>query len=695
MIPNKLDSLFRPRSVAVIGASTDPACVGRQVLDNLLEFGYTGRVYAVNPKAREIGGVPCYPSARDIEEAPELGLVVVPRAAVLTVVEDCVARSVRALAVITAGFRELDQEGAELEAELRRRVSAAGIPLLGPNCMGLFNTDSAVRLNLTFAPAQPRPGNVAFLSQSGALCAIVLPLAENSGLGFSLFASLGNEADVTHRELLEYAAADERTGVIMLYLETFERAPEFLRVAQRVTRSKPIVCLKGGRTEAGARAAGSHTGARATGARAFEAVMRQSGVVLVDTMEQMLDAALVLAHAPQACGRRVRLLTNAGGPGVLAADVLVERGLSLPPLPPERQATLREFLPPQAPVTNPVDLTAAGSPAMYRRAGPLMLDDPETNALLAIFVTPPRVSAPDVLEEIQKVAEESVKPVVACLPAQEALLRGASQGKLAALSYPESAALALAALIQYSEWRKRPPGRVVRYAVERERVRKLLAQAQREGRKVLDAEESLEALDAYGIAVARYALVREPEQLASCAQRIGFPLALKAVSPRFLHKTEAAGVVLNIRNLTELWSAYRRMTKRLKGWLRGVLLQEMAPCRRELILGFRRDPQGTPLLMAGLGGIFVEALEAVTMRVLPVTDQDVREMLAEIPGARVLGAFRGMQPVDFSRLEESLLRLAQLATDFEDIAEIDINPFAASAEARGSKAVDARILLGQ
>lgn len=694
----RLDAVFRARSVALVGASTRADCVGRQILDNLLAFGYRGRIYPVNPKAQEISGLRCYPSVRDLEEVPELAVLVVPRAAVLPVVDDCLARGVGGLVVITAGFRELDAEGARLERELRQRTAGAGVPLVGPNCMGLFNADPEVRLDLTFSPAPPRPGHVAFISHSGALAAWVLTQAQTTGLGFSLFASLGNEAGITHRDTLEYAAADPLTRVIVLYLETFEEPQAFLRVARRVTRSKPVVCLKGGRTETGARAASSHTGALATSNRAFEAVLRQSGVVLVDTTEEMLNVALGFSRLPLPRGRRVRLLTNAGGPGVLATDQLVRRGLELPPLAPQRQAELREFVTPRAPVVNPVDLTVEGTPLMYGSAARLLLEDAATDALFVLFVEPPRVAGPEVLRELQQATAAAAKPVVAAFPAQDDLRRQAPEGNFALIDYPESAAAVLGALADYAEWKKRPRGRRPRFHVNRAQVAKLLAKANCASRAALDPEESLAVLRAYGIPVARYALVPTAAQLERHARGVGFPLALKVVSPEILHKTEVGGVVLNIANPTELKKEYRKLTERLQALglaeeVRGVLLQEMAGRERELILGFRCDPQGTPLLLVGLGGILVEALEAVALRVLPVTDQDVREMLREMPGARVLDAFRGLPPIARATLEESLLRLAQLASDFPAIGEIDVNPFVVAARAADCKAVDARVLL--
>lgn len=690
-----LDAIFRARSTAIVGASTDPACVGRQILDNLLEFGYPGRLLIVNPKAQEIRGLPCYPTLRAIEQPVDLAVLVVPRPAVLPVVEDAIVRGVRGLVVVTAGFREQGEEGARLEAQLRQRAAEAGIPLLGPNCMGLFNADPEVRLNLTFSPVPPRPGQVAFLSHSGALGAAVLSLAETAGLGFSLFASLGNEAGITHRDMLEYAAGDPLTRVIVLYLETFDDAPAFLRLARRVSRRKPIVCLRGGRTESGARAANSHTGALATSARAFDAVMRQSGVIPVETLEEMLDVAQGFARAPLPRGRRIRLLTNAGGPGVLGADKLASRSLALPPLGPDSQAALLDFLTPRAVLTNPVDLTVEGTPAMYGRAARLLLEEPSTDGLLAIFVAPPRVSGPDVLRELQGAAASSAKPAVAAFPAQDELRRQAPETSLALVAYPELAAGVLAALAEYADWKRRSAGRPRRFRVNRQRVAELLAHAEHEGRSALDAEESLAALRAYGIPVSRFALARSPMELLPCARQVGFPLALKVVSPAILHKTEIGGVILDIKSPAELKQAYRALVARTRqaGPIRGVLLEEMVRTERELILGFRRDDQGTPLLLVGLGGILVEALEAAAVRVLPITDRDVHEMVSEMPGSRVLGAFRGLKPVASARLEETLLRLAQLASEYPAIADIDLNPFVVSADPAACKAVDARILL--
>lgn len=694
----RLDSIFRPRSVALIGASTDPACVGRQILENLLALGFRGSIHPVNPKANQICGLRCYPTVGAIEEPPELAVVVVPRSAVLAVVEECIAKGVEGLVVVTAGFRELDSEGARLEAALHARVAQARIPLLGPNSMGLFNADPRVRLNLTFSPVPPRPGPVAFLSQSGALGAAVLSLSAATGLGFSLFASLGNEAGVTHRDALEYAAADPLTRVIALYLETFTEPQKFLQLAHRVTREKPVVCLKGGRTETGARAASSHTGALATSTRAFEAVLRQGGILLVDTLEEMLDVARAFACTSLPRGRRVRVLTNAGGPGVLATDSLVRRGLDLPPLGPEARQALRTFVPPQAPLDNPVDLTVAGTPEMYRRTAEILLEDPFTDALLSIFVTPPRVSAAAVLRELSRVARTAPKPMVAAFTAQPELLRRAAEEHLALVPYPESASPVLAALARYTEWRRRPPGRRRRFRIHRTKAARTIARAREAGRRWLDTEESLTVLRAYGIPVARQALVSSAAELAAGARQVGFPLALKVVSAAILHKTEVGGVVLDIHNFAQLRKEYRALRERLRaanlaGEVRGVLLQEMVSRGREMILGFRRDAQGTPLLLVGLGGIFVEVLEAVAARILPVSDQDVREMLAELPGARVLEAFRGQPPVERKILADTLLRLAQLAQDFEAIAEIDVNPFLSAAEPGSSLAVDARVLL--
>ncbi|HEX9764581.1 MAG TPA: acetate--CoA ligase family protein [Candidatus Acidoferrales bacterium] len=690
----RLDAIFRPRSIAIVGASARPDSLGRQILDNLQSFGFQGRVFPVNPAAARIDGLPCYPSVAAIEEPVDLGLLVVPRRAVLAAVEECIAQGVRGLVVITAGFRELDSEGARLEAELRRLAAAAEVPLVGPNCMGLFNTDPATRLNLTFSPRPPRRGPVAFLSQSGALGAAVLTLAESHRLGFSLFASLGNEAGVTHTDALAYAGEDENTRVVALYLETFEHPETFLRVAREVSTRKPIVCLKGGRTESGARAAASHTGALATSGRVFDAVMRQSGVIVVDSLPELLAVAQGFSCAPLPRGRRVRVLTNAGGPGVVTADWLARRRLELPPLAAEDESRFRSFLTPQAPVANPLDLTVEGSPEMFGRAARLLLDDPATDALLAIFVEPPRVAGPNVLAELEREAELSQKPVVGAFPAQEELRRQARYGKIPLIEFPETASVVVAALADYADWkRKADGGPQRRFPANRRQVGALLQRAQREKRTVLDVEESLRVLRAYGFPVARGVLVRSSGELRTSTRRLGFPLALKAVSARMIHKTERGGVKLDVRTAAELRKAYRELVALSPNEpLRGVLVQEMVRGGRELLLGFRRDAQGVGLLMAGLGGVYVEALDAVAARVLPVTEGDVREMLAEVPGRRILGEFRSQPAVSQDLLAEVLLRLAQLAGDFPAIAELDVNPFVVGG-GRNAAAVDARIIL--
>jgi acyl-CoA synthetase (NDP forming) len=697
LVRSRLDCLFRPRSVALVGASSRVDAVGRQLLDNLLDFGYTGRLFPVNPKAEEIRGLRCYPSVGAIEEPVDVAVLVLPRASIVPLAEECLAAGARSLVVITGGFRELDAEGARLEAQLRDCVAKAGVPLLGPNCMGLFNADQSVRFNLTFSPVHPRPGHVAFLSQSGALAAQVLTQAPDLGLNFSLFASLGNEAGITHRDSLDYAGADPNTRVVVLYLETFDDPQAFIRIAREVTRRKPVICLKGGRTETGARAAGSHTGALATNRRAFEAAMRQSGVVMADTTEEMLNVALGFSRAALPRGRRVRVLTNAGGPGVLATDMLARHNLELPPLTSERRVQLRRVVTPQAPLGNPVDLTVEGTPKMYGDAARLLLKDKATDALLAVFVEPPRVAGPEVLQALREAAADTDKSVVFAFPAQGALRRQCPPGNFALIDYPEAAAAVLGALRSYAERKEQRPGRVRRFRVNRHRVMRLIQRARRQQRNALDTEESFAALRAYGIPLARYRLARTATEAARAAESIGFPVALKVVSPDILHKTEVGGVVLGIDSRRGLQQRCARLRQRLRSLgledkLRGFLVQKMAAAERELILGFRRDEQGTPLLLVGLGGILVEALDAVAVRVLPVTDQDVRDMLSQMPAASVLDSFREMQPVARTRLEESLLRLAQLAADFDEIAEIDLNPFVASARPAACEALDARIV---
>lgn len=697
-----LDPLFRPRSLAVIGASTEPRALGRQILENVLEYGFRGRVYPVNPRASEILGLRCFPSVVDIPDPVDLAVIVVPREFTLAVAEECGRKGVRGLVVITAGFRETGGEGAVREERLAEMARQFGYRLVGPNCMGVINTDPLVRLNATFAPTMPLEGTKAFLSQSGALGVAILNVANDRNLGLSSFASLGNKADVTDDDLLAYWADDPRTSVILMYLEAFSNPSRFAQVARSVSLRKPILVVKSGRTHAGARAAISHTGALAEASDvALDAFLEHCGVQRVGTVEELFDYGTVFARNALPRGRRVAVISNAGGPAILATDAIIGEGLEMAQLSAATLATMRAHLPTHANVSNPLDMLPTADAPLYGSALRVVLADPGVDMVLAIFVPPLMVDPVDVIAALDAARRDAPKPVVGVLMAPKdalAQLRETHPDHLALCQFPEAAAGALAALWRQARWCMRGQGEEARRPVDRAAAEKALAAARAEKRHELHLREAFALLQAYGIPVARYEVVRAAEAAEEAARKLGFPVAMKISHGGVAHKTEARGVALNIRSSDQAFHTYHGLTHVLAESQhidmagRAVVVQEMLS-GRETILGMVRDPNVGPLLMFGLGGLFVETIRDVAFRPVPLTDLDAEELVRAIRGYPVLAGVRGQKPVNFPAIREALLRLSQLVADFDCIEEVDINPFFASERAEECKAADARFRL--
>jgi acetyl coenzyme A synthetase (ADP forming)-like protein len=699
---DQLDAIFRPRSIAVIGASTTPGALGRQILQNLVTYRYRGKLYPVNPKAREIFGLRCFSSLQDINDPIDLAVVVVRRELAIGAVEECGRKGIPGVVVITAGFREVGGAGAELEAQLVALARQYGFRLVGPNCMGVINTDAEVRMNATFAPTMPFAGNVAFLSQSGALGVAILNIAEERNLALSSFASLGNKADVSDDDALAYWAADPRTSVIAMYLESFGNPARFAQVARAVSRRKPLLIVKSGKTQAGARAAVSHTGALAEASdAALDGFLRACGVLRVATVDELFDLSAAFARNPLACGPRVAVISNAGGPAILATDAVIGNGLAMAELSPQTLAALRPRLPAHATVSNPLDMLPTAAANEYGFALRSVLTDPGVDMALVIFVPPMMVDPIAVIGALEAVRRAVPKPVIGVMMAPEdarASLRDSYPEHLALCQFPESAARALAALELHRRWVQRDAGRVPEHAVNRAAAENVIAAARAECRRDLHLREALEVLTAYGIPVVRYAAVRSAEEAEAAAARIGFPVAMKISHGGVAHKTEARGVVLNVRSTDQAFHTYHGLTHVLADHLqipaagRVVVVQEMA-AGRETVLGMVRDPHLGPLLMFGLGGVLVETLRDVAFHPAPLSDRDAQEMIASIRGYPILRGVRGQKPVAFSVLEDALTRLSQLVMDFDCIQEIDINPFFASELQEACKAADVRIRL--
>jgi acyl-CoA synthetase (NDP forming) len=652
--------------------------------------GFTGTVIPVHPSATEIQGLRAHARVSDIPGPVDLAVIVVPAPGVLGVVDDCLAKGVRALCVISAGFSEAGPEGRELERELLERVRAAGSRMVGPNCMGLLNTDPAFRLNATFSPVYPPPGSIAMSTQSGALGLAILDYARQLNLGISSFVSVGNKADVSGNDLIQYWAQDPRTSVVLLYLESFGNPKKFSEIARRVSRAKPIVAVKAGRSHAGARAAQSHTGALAAPDAVVEGLFRQAGVIRTDTLEQMFDVASLLAHQPLPGGRRVAILTNAGGPGILAADSCEANGLELPELEPRTVETLRSFLPASAGLGNPVDMLASASPEQYRRSLEALLADDRVDSVLVIYI-PPLISDPlavaSVIAHAARIGGE--KPIAGVFMSSAGpppVLAG-----VPCHAFPESAAIALARVAEYAQWRRRPPGSVPALdRIRRDDAVAVVARALARGGGWLAVDETQALMDAMGIpvAVARRVPV-SADEAAAAAREIGFPVAIKGLGATILHKTERGAVRIGLGDETAVRSTVEDFVGRLGGELDALLVQRMVPRGVEMLVGALQDPMFGPLVVCGAGGTLVDLLADTAFRLHPLTSEDAEEMIAELRAAPLLRGYRGAAPADEAALRDVVLRVSALLDLCPEIQELDLNPL--TVLSAGACAVDVRV----
>ncbi len=690
-----LDPIFSPRSIAVIGASRRRDSIGFALLHNLIADQFSGAIYPVNPHASSVHSLKCYPSVAAIPDPIDLAVILVPRDKVPAALDDCLAHGVRGLVVITAGFSETGPEGAAREKELRERVRAAGVRMIGPNCMGVINTDTAVSLNATFAPTPARRGSIGFVSQSGALGVAILNVAQDLGIGLTQFVSMGNKADVSGNDLLVHWEDDPETRVIAMYLESFGNPRRFTEIAKRVSRKKPILVVKSGRTAEGARAASSHTGAIAGTDVTVSAFLDQCGVLRANTIEELFDVARALDRCPLPQGFRVGIVTNAGGPAIMATDACVNLGLQISELSDATRAGLRAFLPPEASVANPVDMIASATAESYRRTLAAVLDDPSVDMALVINVTPLLSNPIDILEAVGAVARERTKPVLAVMMATDEFYEAIKETTHLPPVYrfPESAARALFLLARYAAWVRRPAETAVpAFAVEDAAVARLLDTV---ADGYLDPADAFRVLDLYGIPLARWRQVPTREEALAAAGEIGYPVVLKAVAPDLVHKSEAGAVQVDLRNAAELAQALDRMTASVAAAghaVDGWLVQEMARGGHEVIFGITTDPRFGPLLMFGLGGKYVEVFQDVRFGVPPLERGEALDMIRAIRGFKLLEGVRGEPGADLDLLADVLLRLAQLAQRHPRIQELDINPFLAAAD--HARALDVRIRVG-
>ncbi len=692
--------LFFPRSVAVIGASTDPTSIGGRLFRNILNGGFNGPLYPVNPKAKVIGSVRAYPSIAEVPDDVDLAYIVVRQEFVVDVARQCAQAGVRGIVVISAGFSETGEHGAKLEAELLGIVRDSGMRMVGPNCMGLLNTAPSVQLNGTFAPVYPPPGNVAMSSQSGALGIAILDYATRNNIGISQFVSVGNKADVSGNDLILSWEDDPQTDVITLYLESFGNPKKFSRIARRIGRRKPIIAVKSGRSESGSRAASSHTGALASSDVAVQALFRQAGVIRVDTIEELFAAANLLARQPIPAGERVGIVTNAGGPGILAADALEANGLTLPELSGPLQEQIGARLPAEASTRNPVDLIASGGPGEFEHATSLLLDSGEVDAVMVIYVPVTPEGTQDVanaLTRAQLAHEGEVTMLSVFMQTGDAAhFLGGSTGGRAVPTYlfPESAALALARAVRHGEWRQRDPGIEARLdsGAENE-IRALVDEALKtvpaEG-GWLDPDTVESILTKAGFRVPRSSVVESEDEAVKAARDLGGPAVLKVISSSALHKSDVGGVALGVEGEAEVLKAFQQVTGAVED-VEGVLVQEYVAGGHEVLIGMTQDPNFGPLVVFGLGGIYVELLQDVAFRIHPLTDVDAAEMMRETKGFRLLEGYRNQPAGDVTALEEALMRVSGLISVVPELLEMDLNPVKVLEPEQGVVVVDARM----
>lgn len=697
---------FEPASVAVVGASRREGTIGRAIVDNLISAGFRGPIYPVNPNAAmAIAGLAVHASLRDIGKPVDLVIVAVPAAEVEAVVMDAAAAHARGIVVISSGFAEVSKEGRDAEARLRRLVRSFGMRLVGPNCMGVLNASPSISLNATFAPTWPPSGNVSMLSQSGALGIAMLDYAEKLNIGLAGFISVGNKADVSSNDVLSYWGDDPNTEVIVLYLESFGNARKFARLAPDVARKKPIVAVKSGRSAAGTRAASSHSAALASLDVGIDALFMQAGVIRTNTLEELFDVVALLSTQPPPRGPRVGVVTNAGGPGILLADACEAHGLALPSLAPETLSRLREILPPQAGLSNPVDMIASATPEQYERTIEIVGADPFIDSLIVIYI-PPLVTKPDqIAHSIASGAGRvpSDKPIASVFlsskGAPPALSKG-PRGKIPSYSFPENAAMALATALRHARWRERPRGTTVSIERREERairriIEKALADAP-DGRNWISTEDLATILGLAGIPFAGLTTCPpDPGAAEEASTRLdGFPMVLKAVAPGLLHKTDVGGVVVGLESKEAVRRAAQTMLERLRATgyeLSALLLQRQIEGGIEAFIGVTSDPSLGPIVVTGLGGIHVELLGDVAFRLPPLSDVDAREMLDSVKAKKLFDGFRGSPPGDREALVSAITRISALLEIVPELTELDLNPVKVLPPGRGVMVVDGRM----
>ncbi len=711
---HELDAVFSPKSVAVVGASTTPGKVGHDIFANILRGGYSGTLYPVNPKARSILCVHAFPTIKEIPDQIDLAMIILPPHLALKAVQEAAEIGVKGIVIVSAGFREVGGEGAELEDRIVLICKQAGIRMVGPNCLGVINPLPEIRLNASFSTRMPAPGKISFISQSGALCTAVLDFAADRNFGFSKFISIGNKADVDELDLLHYLHEDPNTEVIMIYLEELRRGLDFIETAKAITagyRRTPILVIKSGRTKAGAKAAASHTGALAGSEAVYDAIFKQTGIIRAESIHELFDFAGAFAYKEESAlgklkrkmprGNRVAIITNAGGPGIVATDMTVSSGLKLARFNTKTIEVLTRHLPETANLDNPVDVIGDASYDRYENALAAVIQDEDVDGALVILTPQSMTNALATAEGIVRVARGSNKPILCCFMGIIDVSPGIKylqEHGYPVFNFPEDAAKAFGALYKYSQWLNRKHLPQFTFQHDRNQAETIIQSSLSAGKTHLGELDGTELLKCYGFHVLPTKLAKNEVEAAAIAADMTFPVVMKIVSPQILHKSDAGGVVVGLRNQEEVKRAFNQIVDSAAKYnpsavIDGVLVQKMALPGTETILGMNRYPVFGPLLMFGLGGIYVEIFEDVVFRLAPVGRNEARRMIHEIKGFKLFEGFRGRPKADLEVIEKALASLSDMVMNHPEISEMDINPLMIHEEGKGATVADCRIIL--
>jgi acetyl coenzyme A synthetase (ADP forming)-like protein len=710
-----LDAIFSPQSVAVVGASTSPGKVGHDIFVNILRGGFQGTLYPVNPKAKSVSCVRAYPAIADLPEAPDLAMIILPPEAAVQAVEEAVAKDVKGIVIVSAGFREVGGEGLAMERRIVEMCREAKVRLVGPNCLGVINPAANVRLNASFSARMPEAGNVSFMSQSGALCTAVLDFAADRDFGFSKFISIGNKADVDEVDLLRYFHQDPETEVIMIYLEELHRGQAFIEAAKEITggdyQPKPILVIKSGRTGAGAQAAASHTGALAGSESVYDAIFAQSGIIRVDSIHELFDFATAFAYKNENAlgklrrkvplGPRVAIVTNAGGPGIVATDMTVVSGLELAKFSADTVADLKRHLPATANFHNPVDVIGDAAQDRYENALTAVIRDEGVDGAMVILTPQSMTDAMGTAEAVVRIARRSHKPILCCFMGIIDVSSGVQylqENGVPVYRFPEDAAKAFGALYRYSKWLNRQELAPYELRQSKPCGRSIIEACVAEGRTYIGEVEGTRLLACYGFDVLPTELAASADEAVRLAEEMGYPVAMKIVSPQIIHKSDAGGVRIDLVDADAVEAAFGEIVKNARAYdpqarIDGVLVQKMAPQGTEMILGATRYPRFGHLLMYGTGGISVEVFKDVTFRLAPINRNNARFMVHGTKGFALLDGFRGAARGDVETVQRMLVCLSDLVVDNPEIKELDINPLLVHPEGQGATVADCRFII--